>query len=375
MNAAARLIMSVVLLLASVCAQTPGTTEVIDDGIARRLKGHVAKLASPEHGGRFGPGAEVAREYIESQFAEAGLEPVGKSWRHPFARSGMKGINLVGVHPGTAKPERHIIVSAHYDHLGRRGDRYYPGACDNASGVAAMLELARALKGVKTRRTVVFVAFDLEERGLLGSFAWAARPPVPLEQLDFFVTIDMLGRKALGVVDDVMFALGWEWTPEILPLLKNASAAVEGVDLGYFHTDVAGDRSDFVAFKRAGKPHLFFSTGENPDYHRTTDTVERLDVELLTSQTKVVGEVVRGLVDAETLPTYGEHPERHLIEFESMRSIAKALMKSDDPRAAPYKAQAGALVLIAAQVIKKGEASPNDRRKLLKVMRQLQASR
>ena len=375
-SSAATTIVSLITVLHIVfnaSGQVPGSAPRADP-FADSLRNHVTTLASESFGGRFGPGAEKARQYIIKQYRAAGLEPLGDDWLHSFALSGMKGKNVVGVRRAKAAGAdgHHVIVSAHYDHLGKQRGRLYPGAADNASGVACLLEAARRSADWQTRRDLVFVAFDLEERGLLGSFAWVARPPLPIDKCDHFITMDILGRKALGFVDNMLFAQGWEWTPRILEPLSRAAKA-ESTGFEYFWTDLTGDRSDFVAFKRARVPHLFFSTGENRDYHRPTDTVDRIDFPLLGRQARAIERVVRHLAGTDEPYRSRKEPVKHLIEFESMKRLAKALLKSGDPRIdKSLELQLRGLILAAGRVVKRGEVRVNDRKMLLEVARRLQ---
>ncbi len=112
-----------------------------------------------------------------------------------------------------------VIVSAHYDHLGVRGGVLYPGADDNASGVAMMLEVARSMAAQldPPRRSLMFIGFDLEEIGLFGSRYFVAHPPVRLQQVVLFITADMIGRSMAGVCDDLVFVLGTENAPGLRP--------------------------------------------------------------------------------------------------------------------------------------------------------------
>ena len=100
----------------------------------------------------------------------------------------------------------------HYDHLGKHGNVLYPGADDNATGVAMLLEVAEyfALSKDKPRRTIAFISFDQEETGLRGSMYFAAHPPLPLRNLKTFLTADMLGRSMANVMDEYVFLMGSE---------------------------------------------------------------------------------------------------------------------------------------------------------------------
>ena len=119
-----------------------------------------------------------------------------------------------------------MIVAAHFDHLGVRGGVLYPGADDNASGVAMMLEVARSIvrAPVPPKRSMMFIGFDLEEIGLFGSRYFVAHPPVPLEKVALFVTADMIGRSLAGVCDSHVFVLGTEKCAGLAPLDRRRRA-------------------------------------------------------------------------------------------------------------------------------------------------------
>ena len=171
-----------------------------------RLKAHVATLASPEFGGRHGDGARKAEAYLAEEFKSLKLKPLfdgSYAQDVPGKEPGeVVGRNLGGVIEGTdpALKDQYVILSAHYDHLGVRNGVLYPGADDNASSVAMMLEVARSIVegGEKPKRSVMFVAFDLEEDGLWGSRYFVQHPPVPLDRIALFMTADLLGRSLGG---------------------------------------------------------------------------------------------------------------------------------------------------------------------------------
>src|SRR5205823_13312402 len=140
-------------------------------------------------------------------------------------------------------------LGPHSEHLGVKDGALYPGADDNASAVARLLEVAErfALQKVKPRRTIVFVAFDQEEAGLLGSRHFAAHPPRDLKKLKTFLTADMLGRSMANVMDEYVFALGGESSPRLRQLLAEVPPA-SGLRIGRLGADIIGTRSDYGPF-------------------------------------------------------------------------------------------------------------------------------
>lgn len=358
----------------AVSQTTAPTSKPSED--AQRINSVLEKLSSDEFAGRSHTDIEKSRALIIAEFKKAGLQGVKKSMRQNFARSGLSGVNLVGLLP-SAHSQRlpgHIIVSAHYDHLGTRGGKVYNGACDNASGVAAMIGIAARLKPEELRRDILFIAFDMEERGLLGSFAYAERPLLKLEDCKFFITMDMLGRKGLGILKDQMFVEGWEWTPSVLPMLKQESKK-QSLGFNFFWTDVSGDRSDFVAFRNKRVPHLFFSVGENEDYHSPRDDAAKIDKKLLERQAVAIGEVAKKLANREEQLTYRQVPDLNMIEFTSLKRMGVALSKSTNKTVTKsIRDQAIFLTTFANNVIRRGQVTSQDRAQLRRITGAMQKS-
>ena len=259
---------------------------------AARLKADVDWLAAPEREGR-GVGTQglnAAADYIAARFKQLGLAPFAADYFQPFSITGESGQavaakNVLGVVPGSnpAFKGQALVVSAHYDHLGygwpdaRAGakGKLHPGADDNASGVAVLLELARLTAQAKPERTVIFAAFSGEEAGLLGSRhyvrqAKAADARFPLSGHIADLNIDTVGRLDGGKVSIFGAASAREW-----PFIFMGASAVTGVPTNVVIKDV--DASDHTAFLETGVPavQLFASTAG--DYHRITDTAEKID--------------------------------------------------------------------------------------------------
>ncbi len=201
--------------------------------------------------------------------------------------------NVVGLRRGTdpALAAEHVVLGAHYDHVGvdERG-RIGFGADDNASGTAALLELAQAFAGAPTRRSLVFCAFAAEEKGLLGSKAFCENPPVPLDTMVAMINMDMLGR---GDVDEVA-VLGVEHYPALEDVLERAQKlARTGVKkLVLRQGQELWERSDHHSFAEKGVPALFFFEGlpitRNADYHTFRDTPDLLDLDKMARSARLV---------------------------------------------------------------------------------------
>jgi hypothetical protein len=228
------------------------------------------------------PGSARARAFLERSFAERGLQPFGASYLQSFTftRRGltMEGVNVIGMVRGTERPDRYIVITAHYDHLGIRDGEIFNGADDNASGTAALLALAEHFVRYPPRHSLIFAALDAEELSLQGARAFVAHPPVPVDAMMLNVNMDMVGRND----DNELYVAGTYHYPHLLPLIEGVAATAE-VRLIPGH-DRPGSRagrdwtmmSDHAAFHAAGIPFLYFGVEDHPDYHRATDEFERI---------------------------------------------------------------------------------------------------
>lgn len=268
-------------------------------------------LASPRFQGRAPdtPGGMLASQLVVSRFTDLGLTPFGDGfaqpftfehtsiralWRRnrPFRKTFTLARNVAGYVRGTSRPDDFILVSAHFDHLGTIGGVIYPGADDNASGTAALLELARWVKAHPLDHSVAFVAFDAEELGLAGSRAFAAALPMPPEHLRLNVNIDMIGRSD----DGRLFVSGPRYTPALRPAVEAAAltSAVPvhvGHDRPMWLTGLVADwtgLSDHASFHDIGVPFLYFGVEDHADVHQPTDTADRIDARFFGASAETV---------------------------------------------------------------------------------------
>ena len=177
----------------------------LDTIVAQEMGQTVDDLAGPEFEGREAgsPGGRAAGDYLAEQLRKLPLKPAGKMQGY-FQPFGNNYRNILALLPGSdpSLKDQTIVVGAHYDHLGHGRPRdnnppgtIYPGADDNASGTSGVLELARAFSSmpIAPRRSILFVCFDGEEKGLLGSRHWTADPTLPLSRVKFMLNMDMIG--------------------------------------------------------------------------------------------------------------------------------------------------------------------------------------
>ena len=257
-----------------------------------KLKNHIETLASDAYEGRStgSAGEEKAAIYIESQFKKLKIKPLGdaKTYRQAYTfKGGMHGSgpegktkNIVGyLDNGAANT---VVIGAHYDHLGLGNDgssldanpkgKIHNGADDNASGVAGVLELARYFQSnkVKEKSNFLFICFSGEELGLYGSKYFSENPTLALNNVNYMVNMDMVGRldntKGLSVSGSGT-AAAWE------PLLKKLST-----DKVTIKTDSSGmGPSDHTSFYLKNIPVLHFFTGSHTDYHKPSDDADKIN--------------------------------------------------------------------------------------------------
>jgi hypothetical protein len=286
------------------------------------LMAHVMHLASPALAGRraFSPDEETAAHYVLAQLEAYGASDTElRAFDDPRGKSH----NVVGTVRCDGCSDW-IIVGAHLDHMGWMNGELYLGAEDNASGVAVVLEIARALVSERERlgRNVALVFFGAEEVGLVGSRAFVAAPPfAPMRAM---VNVDMIGRrladrtafalpKRMLDIDDArsVGVMGTKGRPGFRSIVDDACAAagiraVAPEDLGPVLQQaveaLARGRGDNAPFEAAGVPTLFFSSGESDDYHQPSDTVDRIEPEIMAVRARAIRDTVLALSKRATLP-------------------------------------------------------------------------
>jgi hypothetical protein len=279
---------------------------------ATRLLSDVAALSDPAmEGRRTGTaGNKLAQKFVTDRFRELGVKPP-PGWtdfaqKFSFTTGGRGGstqypdaTNLVAMVPGTSRPDDFLVVSAHYDHLGQRDGKIYRGADDNASGVAAMLQVAAYLAAHPLRRSVLVIAFDAEEEGLQGAKYFVKHPPIDLKRIGLAINLDMVSRNDAGVI----FASGTAFDPSLKDLVTKAAAGRQlTVKFGHDRRGSGEDdwtqQSDQGPFHDAGVKTLYFGVEDHPDYHQPTDTPDKIPRAFYR---EVVDLVLQTLLDADAL--------------------------------------------------------------------------
>lgn len=282
-----------------------------------RLMPRLRALAhdSMEGRGAGTPGGARGRAYIERELRAMGASPAGATFQVPVrvrARPGADslGANVVARIPGRRRGGPVLVLSAHHDHLGVRGDSIYNGADDDASGSVALLALAERFLAAPLEHDVIFAWFEAEESGMLGSRAFVDAPPVPREQIALNVNMDMVSRHEGG-------GTLWVAGTSHYPFLKPVAESVVGqatIPIRFGHDTPSARRSDdwtgssdHAPFHRAGIPFLYLGVEDHPDYHRPGDDADKVDPVFYSATVSWAERLVRAL-DAQLEALHAQRP-------------------------------------------------------------------
>lgn len=320
---------------------------------AEDLKRHIEALASPELTGRNNetPGGDKAAWYVAAEMIKMGLKPGGTDgYFQPFttdkARGGsveaFKGRNVLGILEGTDLKDEYVVINAHHDHLGVVKGTIRPGADDNASGVAMILELARSFAKKPPRRSLLVISFDCEEDGLVGSREFVNSDLFGKYTIVADVCFDLIGGNFYPWETTTIYALGSEYSPEIAASVARHS--VEGLlvrQAGVYLIEQMGfSRSDYGNFRSKKVPFVFFSTGTPWYYHSAHDTPDKINGPKIAAAAAYCRKIVADLSGADAKPSFGKRPPPAKSDAHMIRdAIAKVLestteiVVSDDQKA------------------------------------------
>ena len=295
--------------------------------IVEDLEKHLKILASDSLEGRETgkPGQKMAADYIKNHFKNIGIPPYKKntyyqkfkvkSGRHLCKcddcdmsfmkkllgqKKKIKGENVLGYIEGTDLKDELIVVTAHYDHLGKHDSLIFNGADDDASGTAAAMEIAEAFilakkEGSGPRRSVLIMAVSGEEKGLLGSKYYTDHPIYPLEKTVANFNIDMIGRIGdFHTHSNYVYLIGSDMlSTELHDISEAVNKEYIGLDLDYtFNKEDDPNRyyyrSDHYNFAKNNIPVIFYFNGIHEDYHKPTDTIEKIDFDKIKKITRLI---------------------------------------------------------------------------------------
>ncbi|NNK88091.1 MAG: M28 family peptidase [Flavobacteriaceae bacterium] len=276
------------------------------------LRSHLYFLASDRFEGRASgsKGQKLAAQFLKSYYQREDIPaPNGDDYLQIIPSSYFgKGFasteNVYAFIEGEEHPDEVVVISAHYDHEGiDKSGRIYYGADDDASGTVALMEMAQAFKMAKEDgngpgRSILFLHTTAEEIGLQGSRFYTENPAFPLSKTVANLNIDMIGRvdnyymKNGG--DDYIYIIGSDRLSTELHYINEAvNSTYFDLELDYRYNDEDDRnryyyRSDHYNFARHNIPVIFYFNGEHPDYHRVTDTPDKINYELLAKRTRLI---------------------------------------------------------------------------------------
>ncbi|MGS0676845.1 M28 family peptidase [Shewanella sp. 0m-4] len=283
------------------CANQPSCNKapIIDWADTATISADINTLTSSAMSGRKTgtQGAALSRAFIQNRYQQIGLSPWQGQYQHPFhyrrSFSDKLGINMIGFVAANNGSKQWRIIIAHYDHLGGDANRYHPGADDNASGVAGLLQLAQQAKSQGSEVNLLFVATDAEEPGLYGGYALVEALKLPdttpqINQIELAINLDMIGRPNRH---DAIYIEGSRRF-ESFSKMRSAITQYNQMCIRTQHprafdgSAIAFDflrASDHYPLHKAGIPWLYFGVPAHRDYHQTTDTADNLDVNFIAS--------------------------------------------------------------------------------------------
>lgn len=276
----------------------------------KTLKTLVDTLASKTFNGRKlgSEGLEKATVFIQDFYTKNAIPPAIKNTytqnipEHVFPKlKNIKGSNILAYIKGNQLENEVIVISAHIDHLGVKNNEIHYGADDNASGTAAIMQIAQAFqnaknKGFPPKRSILIAHFTAEEIGLYGSSYYTKNPVFSLKNTIANLNIDMIGR-----VDEkhknnpnYIYSIGADKLSDELHFIsEKINATLSNLELDYTYNDENDPnryyyRSDHYNFSSKGVPSIFYFNGTHTDYHKPTDTREKINFKSLEKRTKLV---------------------------------------------------------------------------------------
>ena len=243
------------------------------------------------------------QSFADIKNVEAGSYSAALAFSSAIVTNNLQSSNVLGLLPGSEKKDEYVFITAHYDHLGKRDSVIYYGADDDGSGTTSVLELAEAFaqakkKGYTPKRSIVFMTVSGEEKGLWGSEYYAAHPVYPLDKTSVDLNIDMVGRidpeRTYGDSMNYVYTIGEDkLSSDLLKISDSVNNKFVKMELDRKYNDPKDVnrfyyRSDHYNFAKNGVPVIFYFNGTHADYHQPTDTVDKINFDLMAKRVKLV---------------------------------------------------------------------------------------
>ncbi len=289
------------------------------------LKNHLYEITDSKYVGRKTGelGHNAICDYIRNEYDSLKVEapPAYPSYYQTVPKSFLpEGINtsqnVISYIEGSEFPNEYLVISAHSDHLGVEDGLVHNGADDNGSGTSALLEIAEAFKlaennGIKPKRSIVFLHVTAEELGLYGSQYYIQNPAFPIENTVANLNTDMIGRidKRHEGNDNYVYLIGSDRiSTELDYIVRKANDEFVHLDLDYKYNDLNDsnryyNRSDHYNFALQNVPVIFFFNGEHEDYHKSSDTVDKINFSALKKRTQLIFTTAWYVANADHPPT------------------------------------------------------------------------
>lgn len=239
-------------------------------------------------------GNEIASEFIIKRLQKVGVSAYVQDYTQPFTfgKDSIPAVNILGFIEGfTGK--NFIVISAHYDHVGMEDStKIFNGADDNASGVAALLALAEYFRENQPENNLLFAYFDAEEMGLQGAKHFMQSVVVDTSKIKMNVNLDMVSRGD----KNELYAVGTYFTPYLKPLLNEASKD-KTIELLFGRDNPKKkpywvNASDHAPFHQAEIPFIYFGVDDHPDYHKITDTADKINPDFYLEAIRLIKDAV-----------------------------------------------------------------------------------
>lgn len=254
--------------------------------------------------------AIMGEDYTPARDAMKNGNPVAKTYTanimldYAKVTKKLESSNVIGFLEGSDLKDEYLVITAHYDHLGKRDEKtIFYGADDDGSGTVGVLELAEAFVKAKAagkgpRRSIIFMTVSGEEKGLWGSAYYAEHPTYPLEKTTADLNIDMIGRidpkRKNGDSTNYVYVVGDDkLSSDLKPISEAVNKKYTKMELDYKYNDPKDTeriyfRSDHYNFARKGVPIIFYFNGTHADYHRPTDTPDKIDYVQMAKRAQLV---------------------------------------------------------------------------------------
>ena len=276
---------------------------------------HLTIIAGDEMEGRKTgeAGQKMAANYLRNFYKKLEIEALpgtddyfqkvpSEAMKRMFSPKLNDSENVVAYIKGSEKPDEYIVISAHYDHVGVTNGEIYNGADDNGTGTTALLEMARMLQiayknGNKPKRSIVFLHCTGEEYGLHGSRYFVNSKLIPLENIVADLNVDMIGRRDFVYEKnkkDYIYLVGSDkLSTELHDISEAMNKKYTNLTLDYTynaekHPEMIYYRSDHYNFAKFNIPVIFYYSGEHADYHKPTDTVDKIDFDQMLKRTQLI---------------------------------------------------------------------------------------